>query len=133
MTADGIATVTIETTIASDAHHRASLPVIGLIATLTTGDLATAGGQTQTRDRTTMTAVEGAATHTGHMSLRATSLSAWTSRLASPTTCPMASRHTGARREEMAEEVDVEVAVEVAVAGPAGLAGSHHRTPLNER
>lgn len=128
MTADGIATVTIETTIASDAHHRASLPVIGLIATLTTGDLVTVGGQSQTRDRTTMTAVEGAPTHTGRMSLRATSLSAWTSQLASPTTCPMAS-HTGTRREEMAEEVDVEVAV----AGPAGLAGSHHRIPLNER
>lgn len=129
MTADGMATVTIETTIASDAHHRASLhPAIGLIATLITGDSATVGGQTRIRDRTTMTAVEGAATRTGRMSLRATSLSAWTSQLASPTTCPTASRRTGARREEMAAEVDVEVAL----AGAAGLAGSHHPTPLNE-
>lgn len=129
MTADGIATVMIETIIASDAHHRASLhPAIGLIATLITGDLVTVAGQTQIRDRTTMTAVEGAATHTGRMSLRVTSLSAWTSQLASPTTCPTASRHTGAHREEMAGEADVEVAL----AGAAGLAGSHHPTPLNE-
>lgn len=128
MTADGMATVTIETTTASDAHHRASLhPAIDPIATLITGDLVTVGGQTRTRDRTMMTAVEGAATHTGRTSLRATSLSAWTSQLASPTTCPTASRHTGARREEMAEEVDVEAAL----AGAAGLAGSHP-TPLNE-
>jgi hypothetical protein len=129
MTADGMATVTIETTIASDAHHRASLhPAIGLIATLITGDSVTVGGQTRIRDRTTTTAVEGAATRTGRMSLRATSLSAWTSQLASPTTCPTASRRTGARREEMVVEVDVEVAL----AGAAGLAGSHHPTPLNE-
>lgn len=130
MTADGMATVTIETIIASDAHHRASLhPAIDLIATLTTGDPVTVGGQTrgQTRihDRTAMIAVEGAPTHTGRMSLRATSLSAWTSQLASPTTCPTASRRTGARRAEMG--------VEVALADPAGLAGSRHPTPLNER
>jgi hypothetical protein len=126
MTADGTATVMIETTTASDAHHRASLhPAIGHIATLTTGDPATGGGQTRIHDRTTMIAVEGAPTRTGRKSLRATSLSAWTSQLVSPTTCPTASRRTGVRSEGMA--------VVVALAGLAGLAGSHLPTPLNER
>lgn len=126
MTADGMATAMIEITMASDAHHRALLhPAIGPIATLTTGDLATVGGQIRIHDPTAMIAVEGAPIHTGRMSLRATSLSAWTSRLASPTTCPTASRRKGAPREEMD--------VEVALAGPAGLVGSRLPTPLNER
>lgn len=126
MTADGMATAMTEITMASDAHHRALLhPAIGPIATLTTGDQATVGGQIRIHDRTAMIAAEGAPIHIGRMSLRATSLSAWTSRLASPTTCPTASRRKGARREEMD--------VEVALAGLAGLAGSHPPTPLNER
>lgn len=126
MTAAGMATVTIEITIASDARHRASPhPAIGLIATLITGDLATVGGQTRIHDRTTMIAVEGAPIHTGRMSLRVTSLSAWTSPLAFPIMYPTAGRRNGALREEMD--------VEVALVGPAGLAGSHLPTPLNER
>lgn len=123
MTADGTAMATIETA-ASAAHHRASpRPATGLIATLITGDPATGGGQTRVRDRTATIAAR-APTRTGRMSLRATSPSAWTSQLASPTTSPTASRHTGAGREEM----DVE-----ALAGPAGLAGSHPPTPRSER